>query len=113
MNAALLVFVAVLPFASACGSHASEGATDNQLTCAKGTVVGRESPDTGRDGAETPEVAVNFALLSGERAESSSASTQDETVTVFARTKDGVTARFKTVNLGRGWYLISSVRCTD
>lgn len=113
-RAACLLVGAVLPVIAACGSHDSGSASDNQLACTNGTVVGRESPVLGRDGATTPEAAVESALLSGERAESSSASTRDDTVVVFVRTDDRVTASFKTWDPeGRGWFVIESVRCTE
>lgn len=114
VQAACLLLAAVVPVAAACGSRDSGSASDDKLACTNGTVVGRQSPDVTRDGATTPEAAVTSALLTGERAESSSESTGDQTVMVLARTDDVVTAAFKTWNPeGRGWFVVESVRCTD
>ncbi len=114
VQAACLLLAGVVPVAGACGSRISGSASDDQLVCTNGTVVGRQSPDVTSDGATTPEAAVNSALLTGERAESSSESTEDQTVLVLARTNDAVTATFKTWNPeGRGWFVVESARCSD
>jgi hypothetical protein len=118
--AAVLSTVLLAPALSACGDRDSASdspsATDTELHCKHGSVIGRESPDIAQDGAVTPQEAVESALVDGEHAESVPASPEPDTdtVTVIARLDDHATAIFKTWNpKGRGWFIVETMRCTD